>query len=120
MKLGKLLAAGKSVIGGRRQISYCISDRVSLPKFISPKNPFAPSTKVEQPPEAATVPVKNGNKSDGAKTQKLPVFSGPAPLERLGRQMESHFILAWLTSRAAKSSASDASGAVFGPGKSGA
>lgn len=74
MNLGKLLAAGKSIIGGRREISYDISDRVYLPKFISPKNPFAPAVKVELPPAAASAPIKEPAASDGTKTQKLPTF----------------------------------------------
>ncbi len=66
--------AGKSIIGGRREISYRISDRGYLPKFISPKNPFAPAVKAEPAPKADEAPVKQGLASDGAKTQKLPAF----------------------------------------------
>ena len=61
MNLGKLLVAGKSIIGGRGEISYRISDRGYLPKFISPKNPFAPPVKVEPAPEGRdAAPVKKG------------------------------------------------------------
>jgi hypothetical protein len=74
MNLGKLLVAGKSIIGGRGEIAYRISDRGYLPKFISPKNPFAPAIKEEPAPKADEVPVKPGLASDGAKTQKLPAF----------------------------------------------
>ena len=74
MNLGKLLAAGKSIIGGRQEISYRISDRVYLPKFISPKNPFAPSVKAEPPPQIVAVPIRADVASERTKTQKLPVF----------------------------------------------
>jgi len=77
MNLGKLLAAGKSIIGGRREISYRISDRVYLPKFISPKNPFAPAVNAEPTTQAEPKPVKPVKKamtSDGTKTQKLPTI----------------------------------------------
>ncbi|HUA39230.1 MAG TPA: hypothetical protein VMA35_12635 [Candidatus Sulfopaludibacter sp.] len=75
MNLGKLLAAGKSIIGGRGEVSYRIGDRGYLPKFISPKNPFVPAVKTEPAPKADGVPVKKGLASDGAKTQKLPAFA---------------------------------------------
>jgi len=75
MKLGKLLATGKSIIGGRREISYRISDRVYLPKFVSPKNPFAPAAPPEPTPKAGETPVKKHPAWDGTKTQKLP--AGP-------------------------------------------
>jgi hypothetical protein len=71
MNLGKLLAAGKSIIGGSGEISYRISDRVALPKFISPKNPFTPAVKAEPAPKADEVPVKPALSPDGTKTQKL-------------------------------------------------
>ena len=74
MNLGKLLVAGRSIIGGRGEISYRISDRGYLPKFISPKNPFAPAVKAEPAPKADEAPVKPGLVSDGTKTQKLPAF----------------------------------------------
>jgi hypothetical protein len=74
MNLGKLLAAGKSIIGGRGEIAYRISDRAYLPKFISSKNPFAPAAKVEPAPKVVVAPIKKGMASDGTKTQKLPTF----------------------------------------------
>ena len=45
MKLGKLLFAGKSVVNGCAEVSYRENRQVALPKFVSPKNPFAPSKK---------------------------------------------------------------------------
>jgi hypothetical protein len=48
MKLGKLLAAGKSIMNGRTDVSYRSSKQIYLPKFGSPKNPF----KGESPAQA--------------------------------------------------------------------
>jgi len=85
MNLGKLLATGKSIIGGSREISYHISDRSYLPKFISPKNPFVPPARVEPAPVVAPAPVvvpapvKSRTASDGTKTQKLPAFAKVLP-----------------------------------------
>jgi len=42
MSLGRLLAAGKSLMGARDGAGrYRVNKRVALPKFISPRNPFA-------------------------------------------------------------------------------
>jgi hypothetical protein len=40
MKLGKLLAAGKSIMNGREEVSYRASKQIYLPKFGSARNPF--------------------------------------------------------------------------------
>lgn len=40
MKFGKLLAAGKSWVGGNGIGRYQMRDGFALPKFISPRNPF--------------------------------------------------------------------------------
>lgn len=74
MNLGKLLAAGRSIIGGRREISYRVLESAYLPKFISPKNPFAPPAKAGPASNTTTPPVKNEVAPDGKKTQKLPTF----------------------------------------------
>src|ERR1700690_592541 len=79
MNLGKLLATGKSIIGGSREISYHISDRSYLPKFISPKNPFVPPARVEPAPVVAATPIKSRMASDGTKTQKLPALAKNLP-----------------------------------------
>lgn len=48
MSLGRLLAAGKSLVGGRgHEGRYRVDKRVALPKFISPRNPFAAPAKTE-------------------------------------------------------------------------
>src|SRR5262249_9510311 len=47
MKLGKLLAAGKSLAGGHGQIVYRQNKHVYLPKFNSPKNSFVAKGQAE-------------------------------------------------------------------------
>jgi hypothetical protein len=79
MNLGKLLAAGKSIIGGSREISYRISDRSYLPKFISPKNPFVSPARTDPAPVVAATPIKSRMAADGTKTQKLPAFAKALP-----------------------------------------
>jgi hypothetical protein len=54
MKLGKLLAAGKSIMNGRGDVSYRASKQVYLPKFGSAKNPFKNETTAASP-EGAVV-----------------------------------------------------------------
>ena len=54
MSLGKLLAAGKSLMGGHDDVSpYRVKKGVCLPKFGSPRNPFAPASKTEASPAGA-------------------------------------------------------------------
>ena len=58
MSLGRLLAAGKSLVGlsagpGR----YRVSKRARLPKFISPKNPFVKDEAPAQPAVMEPLPV---------------------------------------------------------------
>ncbi len=67
MKLGKLLFAGKSVVNGSGTVSYRQDKRVALPKFVSPKNPFAPAKK---PAETASVPAKIESAPVSAPVQK--------------------------------------------------
>jgi len=82
MKLGTLLAAGKSLALRRRgQSPYRANKQFYLPKFGSPKNPFASANhpgEAISPEEAAAAPVKTPITVVAAKTQKLPTFS-PAP-----------------------------------------
>jgi hypothetical protein len=82
MNLGKLLAAGKSIIGGSREISYRISDRSYLPKFISPKNPFVSPARTEPAPVVVATPIKSRMAADATKTQKLPAYARALPRER--------------------------------------
>jgi hypothetical protein len=56
MKLGTLLAAGKSIMKGHVEVSYRASRQVYLPKFGSVKNPFKPETAPASPEIAAPAP----------------------------------------------------------------
>ena len=53
MSLGKLLAAGKSVISGNGALAYRENKRACLPKFSVQKNPFVPPPQTESPKPAA-------------------------------------------------------------------
>jgi hypothetical protein len=77
MNLGKLLASGKNIMGGREEISYHVNKHVYLPKFGPAKNPFkfpagAGPTKAAVETDAA--PVKKEIAPVAAKTQKLPTL----------------------------------------------
>ena len=84
MKLGKLLAAGKSIMGGSMEIAYCVDKRVYLPKFGLAKNPFT-SPAEDKPVRVATEAAVELTKKKiellaAAKTQKLPALSDtPSP-----------------------------------------
>jgi len=73
MKLGKLLFAGKSVVNGCKTVSYRENKQMALPKFVSPKNPFAPS---KTPAETAPLPAKKETAPALATARKLPSISG--------------------------------------------
>ncbi|HUA66562.1 MAG TPA: hypothetical protein VME24_11990 [Alphaproteobacteria bacterium] len=67
MKLGKLLAAGKSIMNGRTEISYRSSKQIYLPKFGSARNPFKPDASAqaaEMTPDAESARSANGATSD--------------------------------------------------------
>jgi hypothetical protein len=77
MKLGTLLAAGKSLALGRRGESpYRAKKQFYLPKFSSPKNPFTATAESEAETETPGPTAESANaapakKQDAAKTQKL-------------------------------------------------
>lgn len=51
MSLGRLLATGKSLVGGQNSMSrYRPNKQMRLPKFVSPRNPFATEVKAEAAP----------------------------------------------------------------------
>src|SRR5437899_335671 len=53
MSLGRLLAAGKSLVSSSDDgARYRLSKQSLLPKFISPKNPFAPGEGAAKPAKA--------------------------------------------------------------------
>jgi hypothetical protein len=78
MKLGKLLATGKSIMGGSREIAYCVDKHIYLPKFGLAKNPFTSPAEVKPVRAATKVAVEQAEKKiallAAAKTQKLPVL----------------------------------------------
>jgi hypothetical protein len=71
MSLGRLLAAGRSLVGGRDDAGrYRTNKHVALPKFISPRNPFASEVKSEaSPAHAESVAKDRGAKSAGITTK---------------------------------------------------
>jgi len=77
MNLGKLLAAGKSVINERRDTLYRVNKRVYLPKFATVKDSFpfpvgTPLAKVAT--ETTVAPMGKAVSPVLAKTQKLPAM----------------------------------------------
>ena len=115
MNLGKLLAAGKSIIGGSREISYRNSDRSYLPKFVSPKNPFVPPpARTEPAPVVAATPVKSRMASDGDQDPKIARFCpGPSSKAELGQKIESPCNLARRAAGNAGKSAASRAGRTF-------
>jgi hypothetical protein len=88
MNLGKLLGAGKSIIGGGKPAAYRTDKRFYLPQFVSPKNPFAnpaatdaPAELPEPPPQGSVVLVKKTTPS-WAKPQKMPVVAAQGATAR--------------------------------------
>jgi hypothetical protein len=89
MNLGKLLGAGKSIIGGGKPAAYRTDKRFYLPQFGAPKNPFAnPAAQPAQTElpklslqDSTIAPVKI-TASPWAKTQKMPVSSTQGPTAR--------------------------------------
>ena len=60
MSLGRLLAAGKSLVSSSDDgARYRLSKQSLLPKFISPKNPFAPGEGAAKPAKTPA-PKKKG------------------------------------------------------------
>ena len=90
MNLGKLLAAGRSVINGCAEISYRTNKRVYLPRFSSAQNPFKPAQEPEAAmPEAETIapPAKPAAVPVAAKTQKIPPWPRPAHVTSWARKL---------------------------------
>jgi hypothetical protein len=74
MKFEKLLGTGKSFINGGKSLAYRADKKIYLPKFISPKNPFAP--KAPEQNSAAPAPAQKMITPIAASAQKIPVFNG--------------------------------------------
>lgn len=69
MKFGKLLAAGKSWVGGNGIGRYQMRDGLALPKFVSPRNPFkqeAAAGPIAPPSVAAAPAITAAPVRDGA------------------------------------------------------
>ena len=73
MKLGKLLFAGKSVIGGSKPVEYRANKLVSLPNFGPGKNPFTPKTPQEN--NSISAAQKNGSKPTVTKAPPVQAIS---------------------------------------------
>ena len=81
MKLAKLLAAGKSIVNGREEVSYRANKHVYLPKFGPAHNPFQPSAGADVAKAGPTdpgTPVRKIAAPAAAKTQKIPPWP-PGP-----------------------------------------
>ena len=78
MSLGKLLKAGKSLVGGQDATRYQMHKHVRLPKFGSPRNPFAPEPRTEKP---VVSPVKVPLETPAPVAGPTPV-PAPAPAQR--------------------------------------
>jgi hypothetical protein len=80
MNLGKLLAAGKSIISGKPKPVYREDKHVYLPKFVSPRNPFVSLTEAPPPELAGTAKIRETVRDTlvAAKTQKLPELTSPS------------------------------------------
>ena len=60
MSLGRLLATGKSLVGGQNSTSpYRLNKQMRLPKFVSPRNPFATELKAEAAPSRPVATEQN-------------------------------------------------------------
>lgn len=76
MKLGKLLAAGQSIMNGRTDISYRSNKQIYLPKFGCDRNPF----KTEAPAPAAGSDSPAASERDAAaKSMAVTVQNTPSP-----------------------------------------
>jgi hypothetical protein len=75
MKIAKLLGTGKSFVNGGKVVAYRENKRAYLPKFISPKNPFAP--KAPEQNSVTPAPAQKIVTPAITNEQKIPVFGGP-------------------------------------------
>ena len=75
MKFGRLLAAGKSMVSGNVSGRYQMHDHIRLPRFISPRNPFAAeATAEESTSQAATLEERGAVVSAVTPRRKLSAF----------------------------------------------
>jgi hypothetical protein len=76
MNFGKLLATGKSFVNTKAETSYRVNKQIYLPKFESPKNPFA---NLPKPPPEKAAAVKSSIAA--AQISRLPSPPPPEPGE---------------------------------------
>lgn len=86
MNLGKLLAAGKSIMNGRTDINYRACKQGYLPKFGSPKNPF--KTEPTQPsPEPAKETVVATSRATRAAEPAIAVATSIASVAVIAKEI---------------------------------
>ena len=82
MKLGKLLAAGKSIMNGHTAVSYRSSKQIYLPKFGSTKNPFEQQAAPSQEETAAEADSSSSDASPKEEAGPEAAPSAPAAAPR--------------------------------------
>jgi hypothetical protein len=96
MNFGKLLGTGKSFVNGGKPAAYRADKRVYLPKFVSPKNPFASATQVELPQPVAAMPAAAMPVAPApTKKHVLPSWMQPSPKPEISSQPKP--LAAWTT-----------------------
>ena len=80
MKLGKLLAAGKSIMNGRTDISYRSSKQIYLPKFGSDKNPFKPEGQAQAAETMPAVEMSHLANDEAIASPDCPTVNTHAPI----------------------------------------
>jgi hypothetical protein len=97
MSLGRLLAAGKSLAGGHDDAGrYRVNKHVALPKFISPRNPFAPAEKPAAPPlRAETSEQAHGEKPVVVRAKAVANGAGNTSLQAWVAALAARWISEW-------------------------
>lgn len=99
MKLGKLLAAGKSIMNSRADVSYRSSKQIYLPKFGSAKNPFKSEPVAEPEPRSSASGAATADSAENSSSMQRPALP-PAESASTVRMMETGFFAAGPVSRA--------------------
>ena len=86
MSLGKLLKAGKGLMGGPYGTRYQMHKHVRLPKFGSARNPFAPETRGDKPSASTdATPPEITSPGDSPAVPLSPSLKSAAPLAVVGK-----------------------------------
>jgi hypothetical protein len=96
MSFGKLLATGKCIVSGREHGRYRVNSRASLPKFISPKNPFVQSPNKDASAQTVTPEATAGNLSHQAAETGARVATPSTPLKSATRASVWTLATGWL------------------------